>query len=383
MNFFIPGTHPDLSKAELTALDPYLTLPITEKGVFIGQPSRPLGDLLNASAGIVKAGTIFSAVGAYDKATIASLLFATIEPGSTKVNVGISVYDAQGKAFETVQQDRERLGLELKTLLKETGRPVRLVTSKEPTLSAVVIEKNHLLDQGAEFVLIVTQDGILLGETTFVQDFEAWGARDFGRPARDAKSGMLPPKLARLMVNLTGIKPESSRLWDPFCGSGTILMEAALLGYQEIIGSDLSEKAIDDSERNLAWLERASDVTSETTLLVHDATEPLPEELGAMDAIVGEGYLGPSRGPDAGGRGPGFEKVKRELELLYKRALPKILSRLTKEGVAVLALPYFQTQSGNVFLQIEAPKGFTMNRGVLYARPHQHVGRELFTWRRC
>lgn len=387
MHFFIPGAHPELSMAELLALDPTLAFSVSTNAVLVGETSRPTGEVLNASAGVVKAGEIFSAVEKYDKATIASILAATIpargwsasggEPGEGKLHIGVSVYDGGGAVFRDVQKESSRLGLELKSLLKESGRSVRLVTSKEPTLSAVVVAKNKLLEQGVEFVLIVTLESILLGETTFVQDFEAWSRRDYGRPARDAKSGMLPPKLARLMVNLSGIHPDGARLWDPFCGSGTILMEAALLGYGELVGSDINERAVADTERNMRWLEHHEKVHTKTTTLVHDAREPLPNELGDFDAIVAEGYLGQSRKSEVRGQKSEIES----LEELYREALSQVLKHLKPGGAAMIAIPFFQTNDKRRFLHLDAPTGFEMRRGLLYARPHQRVGREILQFR--
>ncbi len=43
----------------------------------------------------------------------------------------------------------------------------------------------------------------------------------------------LPPRLARAMVNLTGV-PDEGRLWDPFAGTGGIALEAATIGAQTV-----------------------------------------------------------------------------------------------------------------------------------------------------
>ena len=51
---------------------------------------------------------------------------------------------------------------------------------------------------------------------------------------------MLKPKLARLLVNLTGAKKQ---LLDPFCGTGSILIEAGVLGLKPL-GSDIDPKMI-------------------------------------------------------------------------------------------------------------------------------------------
>jgi len=49
----------------------------------------------------------------------------------------------------------------------------------------------------------------------------------------------LPPKLARCMVNLARPKNDSVVL-DPFCGSGSILIEAGLIGCR-VLGSDVKD----------------------------------------------------------------------------------------------------------------------------------------------
>ncbi len=59
----------------------------------------------------------------------------------------------------------------------------------------------------------------------------------------------LHPRLARAMVNLTGIK--QGTLVDPFCGSGGILIEAALRGLA-IHGYDIDEHMLARARNNLA-----------------------------------------------------------------------------------------------------------------------------------
>lgn len=43
---------------------------------------------------------------------------------------------------------------------------------------------------------------------------------------------------------------------DPFCGSGTILTEAMLINYKNLIGADISPKAINDTKKNIEWIIR-------------------------------------------------------------------------------------------------------------------------------
>jgi tRNA (guanine10-N2)-dimethyltransferase len=61
----------------------------------------------------------------------------------------------------------------------------------------------------------------------------------------------LHPKLARALVNLSQVKKHQILL-DPFCGTGGILLEAGLLGAR-IIGSDIEQKMIEGSQKNLEF----------------------------------------------------------------------------------------------------------------------------------
>jgi len=104
MNFFIPGTHPDLSKAELEALDPNISFSTVSDSVFVGETTESFGDILNQASGVIKAGTIFTAIKNYDRETLAATLQASVELGGHKLPIGISVYDAGNEpVFKTLQ----------------------------------------------------------------------------------------------------------------------------------------------------------------------------------------------------------------------------------------------------------------------------------------
>jgi tRNA (guanine10-N2)-dimethyltransferase len=88
-------------------------------------------------------------------------------------------------------------------------------------------------------------DGVELG-----QGFDARYSRNrpFSYPTT------LDPKLARCMVNLArpqtpNLKPPTP-IFDPFCGTGGILLEAGLMGFKTI-GIDIDEKMIAGCKQNL------------------------------------------------------------------------------------------------------------------------------------
>jgi len=71
------------------------------------------------------------------------------------------------------------------------------------------------------------------------------------RPKKVIKSPFeLNWKLSRAMVNLSGLN-EKETLCDPFCGTGTILLEAESMGIKSI-GIDFDKKMCDVTKKNLA-----------------------------------------------------------------------------------------------------------------------------------
>lgn len=60
----------------------------------------------------------------------------------------------------------------------------------------------------------------------------------------------LHPKLARAMVNLTGIKYNGETIADLFCGSGGIPLEAGLMGFK-VIANDINRKMAWKTSENL------------------------------------------------------------------------------------------------------------------------------------
>ncbi|MFQ5497495.1 MAG: TRM11 family SAM-dependent methyltransferase [Nitrosopumilus sp.] len=65
-------------------------------------------------------------------------------------------------------------------------------------------------------------------------------------------------KLTRTMINLVGLK-EGDTVCDPFCGTGTTLLEAESMGIHAI-GLDFDEKMVNMSKENLRTNEYNSDV---------------------------------------------------------------------------------------------------------------------------
>ncbi len=360
-HFFILGNHRELSVAELTACFDFKKTKLLDE-VLLGNLEMPDSQkVIKNLGGTIKIGKILARI---TKAELRETILQELEsaPKTSKFNFGISLYGKSGI-------NTHKLGLELKTALKQKGVSCRFVTSREKTLSSVVVEQNKLVAGGREIVLIMEDQWIVVGVTEAVQDFKQLSYRDFGRPARDDYSGMLPPKLAQIMINLARAK-KSEIILDPFCGSGTIITEAMLMGYTKIYGSDLSAKARSDSKINLDWINNEYGLDIHPELKVIDARTLVENyKKDSIGAIVTETYLGPQRGA------VNIDSVVKELETLYTEVFKQMQMILKINAQAVVALPYFTKV--DIHIKPKLPQGLIKKDSYIYGREGQKVWREI------
>ncbi|MBI4133096.1 RsmD family RNA methyltransferase [Candidatus Uhrbacteria bacterium] len=305
--------------------------------------------LIRELGGVIKIGEV---LGTWESRPDHETLLAAVTQKITQVVsaqgpilFGFSAYDAhpQGtdpKELHAAQKRLRAQGIAVKRGLGK-GRKVRFVTSHEPTLSSVVVETNKLTGPGIELVFLLDGQKLHLGRTIAVQPFRELGARDYGRPAPDPRGGMLPPKLSQMLVNLAGLA-QTKTILDPFCGSGTLLAEAWLMGYRSLIGSDIDSTAIARTKSNLEWLDPQA---THTVRLIDSGIKQLPAILasGSVDAIVTEPYLGPPlRGNETR---EDIEEIERQLAPLFEDMLTSFAALLRPRGVAVVTFPLWALPS--------------------------------------
>ena len=152
-----------------------------------------------------------------------------------KITLGISVYD-----FIVSNREVQQAGILLKQKLKKHNVSLRLIPNSDIALSTATSHHNKLglSPNKVELIIVRNRDGkVYIAESTGSQNITAYAQRDQERPKRDAFVGMLPPKLAQIMINLAcgQLVNSSSHLLptilDPFCGTGVIPQEAVLMGY--------------------------------------------------------------------------------------------------------------------------------------------------------
>lgn len=359
---FILGRYPDLSKKEILSvlkIQDYSINPIysSDQAIVI-RLDRELDVLLinKTLGGTVKIGKVITELSSpvsqqqlINYFTSDALFIDYLENVTEKVTIGASYYPDKTNGDKGMHFKLNTLMKEMKTHLELQGFKVRYPKLEGTSLSSASVDKNKLLTQGVEILLIQTNDTIIIGKTLAVQEFESFSKRDYGRPSRDMDSGIMPPKIARMMINLAELK-KNSRIIDPFCGSGTLLQEAIILGYSNVTGTDISEKAIADCKKNLTWLTQRDSSLTKAIIRQADVLD-LEQIYGqtSFDAIIGEPYMGPNfqERPQLSV----MQKNRDELELFYASAL-EVFSKILKPGGAiVMILPIFHT--GNHYLHMD------------------------------
>ena len=338
--FFVLGTNPTLSVAELAAVLGLKNARLLADDFLLWETDLNINleRLMSLLGGTIKIGLARKELSWLSEEKLEPIIYDLISAkravfSEGKFSFGFSDY---GKHHFK----KNPLGLNLKKRLQKEGISARFVTSREKTLSSVVVEQNRLLKRGAEFVLVKDGDQVLIGETLAVQPFKDLSRRDYGRPARDDKSGMLPPKLAQIMINLAQVEDMEAPIVDPFCGSGTILSEAMLAGYKNLFGSDISPKAIDDTYKNISWIKELYKLEGVKTKVVVKNVINLSKfiKAGYAEAVITEPFLGPQRGQI------NFQSVIADLENLYTEAIRQFRIILKSGGRVVMVWPLFYGQ---------------------------------------
>jgi tRNA G10 N-methylase Trm11 len=341
-----------------------------------------------------------------DRPWDAQSAFKSLSPTSSRWQMGISVL---GESISA--RWLEEFARSFKKLAQSRGKNLRFILpfrGKKQLNAAQVLFNKLTHEPHFELLLARQNDRFFLATTIAAQDIQAYALRDQARPARDAKAGMLPPKLAQMMVNLAAYDaPRSARfVLDPFCGTGTILQEGWLLGHQ-MMGSDSEEKMVRISEKNLNWLAEhfSVDKSIRPKTFHHDATAPFPAiPPGSIRAVATEPYLG--HGLNAPLPFSQLESVMAPLRELYAATFRSLHPLLPEGGNVLFILPFFRVRNRDFvfafmpqhFLdQIRAigygahellPKHlapyFEVNEraNLTYTRPGQYVGRELTFWKK-
>ncbi len=301
-----------------------------------------------------------------------------------KITLGLSAY-----GFRENGREIQKIGLPLKSALKKRGVSLRLIPNVEPALSTATSHNNKLgLSPKKIELLIVRADNgqVIVAESRGAQNITAYARRDRQRPRRDAFVGMLPPKLAQIMVNLAvggsqfSSAVNNQHILDPFCGTGTVLQEALLKGYS-VHGSDLSQKMVDYTRDNLGWLSQTHrHIGQIVDIRQGDATSFNWAEAPELAAVVCETYLGqPFSAPPKPDK---LKEVVGNCNHIITDFLKNLHSQIVPRARVCLAVPAWRDNNGQLthlplIRQLERLGYQLEHPPLLYSRPDQVVAREI------
>lgn len=346
----ILGREPELAVAELEAVFlPHSRVTVISPQAVLLETTKDLsGRFIDRLGGTVKISEVVTRLpgtkGALQKTTewLTAERLIKLMPENGR-DVGFSIY-----GVSAAERGRFRgLGLELKKQLREHGRAIRIVTSREPQLSAVTVQRQGLIKHGIEILVIQGETEVVMAKTLAVQDYQAYSLRDYGRPEKDAKRGMIPPKLAQMMLNLARLQPDDIVL-DPFCGVGTILQEAVLMGAREVHGSDLDALAVKKAQANIRWLLKEYPELKTTVEITKCEAR---ENKFRADAVVTEPDLGqPLRGHEPS---TWLMREARRLEELYLATFNNWTRTLASGARVVMIWPVFHSGASTIALELD------------------------------
>jgi tRNA G10 N-methylase Trm11 len=302
-----------------------------------------------------------------------------------KLSFGISVY-----GLKVDKRKIARTALLVKKVIKASGKSVRMVPHDGTELKTATVLYNKLTSHnGWELLIVSDGSSVYLAQTVRIQDIDAYSARDQARPYRDAKVGMLPPKLAQIIINLAvgETKDKNLTILDAFCGTGVVLQEAMLMNYH-IYGSDLEPRMVQYSIDNLAWLDtKYPDAGDYRRVEIGDATKHTWDFSSVDSTIVvaGETYLGQplSSLPN----NEHLSKIIYEVNLMHHKFLENLGKQIPSGTRLCLAVPTWRGK--HEFLHLPTLDhltdiGYTRmrfkhvgNEDLIYHRENQVVGREL------
>ena len=366
------GRQPEISLAELdaTASAGSILNHDSQVALLSGMPATP-----DRLGGTVKLAEIFATTDS--AAAIEPLLkryFLDVgKQQSGKITLGISSYSASLSAGRV-----KALGSLLKKSLREEGRNTRLVFNNNSPLSPAQIFHNRLLG-GNRFEICVWQSKgkIYLARTNWVQNIEAYSRRDMTR-RKNLRAGILPPKLAQVMLNLTRPAPESTIL-DPFCGNGGLLQEALLSGCK-VLGSDIDQNQLEICAANLRAFTETWRINQDQLLDLSVADATSHKWLYKIDGVASEIDLGPPLGKPASVKY--IEPHRQRAAELLRKSLANLTKQLEAGSRLCLAVPAWPQKDGG-YLKLDpvacsAGLGYSLeNQDLIYCRPNQFVGRQL------
>jgi tRNA G10 N-methylase Trm11 len=276
-----------------------------------------------------------------------SSLVDEIAKSADKVLFGVSVYCSEKTLRHLSGIIQRFIGSAVKDELAGYGKKSKFMGFSRDRmfaqLSHVEVLKKNLVETKGEVLLCLGKEETWIAVTTGVHNPFEFQKRDVYKP-NQRKIFAMPPRLARIMVNLSGCKP-GKVLLDPFCGVGTILQEA-LLERAQVIGVDVNSWCVKATEENLEWLTREYSLKDADFRVIQGNVGRLAQKVGqeTVDCIVTEPDLGPALRQVP--TGPYAQKIIQKLKPLFFGFSEAAYRVLKNGGRMALVTPYILSRSG-------------------------------------
>ncbi len=170
-------------------------------------------------------------------------------------------------------------------------------------------------------------------------------------------------------------------LYDPFCGTGTVLIEGLLRGC-EVIGSDLDKDAVAGSLENLYWLEDYFQQQFKYQVFQSDVASAAQQDWKTkVDLIVTEPFLGkPRSDPNE------LDNIFKGLTSMYLGAFKEWSKILNNGATVTIVFPTTVTskKSYNLMSLIDklASYGYTLQvNPINYARKKAVIVRQILVFK--
>ncbi len=384
---FLLGRNPTLSRAELLNFCEEVWYD-ENKSLFIGEklrfenprdlPKKHEQLFLDRVGGTIRMGAIvgeYRSVKEVQGSILKEIENEEKEKKESRIILGFSAFGCGREFLKSFVPETRRL-VEKKIEVK-----VRIENSPGQNLTSGRIFEAKLLRKGNEFIIVKNRDSYLLTKTVANQNIRNYTLRDRIKNFRDAKLGMLPPKLAQVLLNLTNPKFDEVVI-DPFCGTGTVNIEAAIAGFRTI-GSDIDEKVVEMARSNFEQMSEKFRYDNDSgEFFISDAVLFPSKKLSGV--VVTEGYLGFNFT-----QAPTKQEIEKNSKLVMK-LWDEFFYHLEKSKISKvsLCLPLWRFGKNSVsiseklFAKIRKYSYtpdvlFGNQKTFVYSRPGAFVGREI------
>ena len=351
---------------------------------------------LNFSGSIVKAGTLNFNVKKSDETLWKDIFLDSFNMKLNDVSISMNKklkfsINIQSGSLDFKKKISNNIRRKINQYFRERKIQVKILPTKKISadLTPFQFYKENMLKRGLEIYCFDIKSKMYFGFTSWVTNPFKDIKQDEERPERFFTHGT-SIKLSRTLVNLSQT-PKNGLMLDPFCGTGTILIEG-LKQEMKVIGIDKDPKCVRATKANLnhfsEQFHKREKMKEKWSVYMKDSRylkDIIEEE---VDSIVTEPYLGPFLK-----KLPIIDEAKEimiDLEQLYLKVLNECVKLLKTGGKIIFIIPEYKYPSNlhifpdvssianNTKLQlVEKSKFFSLDLPIEIGRKHNIINRKL------